>query len=230
MPAEQGCDVRLRADAARNRRAIIATAGELYGQRGLDTPFDEIARAAGVGNATLYRHFPSRCALVAAVFADTMRRIVAAGAQALGNPDPWDGFAGHVRFLCQLQATDRGLADLLTTGVSGAPELEELRTRAFRDFVRIANRAKASGSLRADFVPEDLVLLLMANAGLVHRTADAAPKAWERFVDFALDGLRAAAATPTARPPGRAAVNRAMANRGHLLGYDERPSPTRSHG
>lgn len=219
MPAPQTRDVRLRADAARNRRVIVETARELYGQRGLDAPFDEIAKIAGVGNATLYRHFPSRCALVAAVFADTLRRIVDAAAWALDNPDPWDGFAEHVRFLCQLQATDCGLADLLTTEVTGAPELEELRTRAYQDSVHIADRARASGALRADFVPEDLVLLLMANAGLVHRTADAAPNAWNRFIDLALDGLRTAAATPAAPSPGRAAMHRAMTRRGHDLGY-----------
>ena len=219
MPAPPAREVRLRADAARNRQAIIGTARKLYGKRGLDVPFDEIARAAGVGNATLYRHFPSRCALVAAVFADTLRQVSQAAARALDNPDPWDGFAGHVRFLCQLQATDRGLADLLTTAVTGAPELEELRARAYEDFVRIAQRAKDSGALRADFVPEDLVLLLMASAGLVHRTADAAPEAWNRFIDLALDGLRAAAATPAARSPDPAAVWRAMRSRGHDLGY-----------
>jgi AcrR family transcriptional regulator len=219
MPAPPARDVPLRADAARNRQAIIDSARELYGQRGLDVPFDEIARAARVGNATLYRHFPSRCALVAAVFADTLRRVSEAAARALDNADPWDGFAGHVRFLCQLQATDRGLADLLTTAVVGAPELEALRASAYQDFVRIAQRAKASGALRADFVPEDLVLLLMANAGLVHRTADTAPNAWSRFIDLALDGLRTAAATPAARSPDPAAVRRAMRSRGHDLGY-----------
>ena len=96
-----------------------------------------------------------------------MYRVIDATSQALDNPDPWRAFAGHVRFLAQLQATDRGLADLLITEVTGAPELEELRSRALQDFTRIADRARASGALRADFTPEDLVLLLMANAGLV---------------------------------------------------------------
>jgi AcrR family transcriptional regulator len=97
------------------RRAIIDAASELYGQRGLDTPFDDIARHAGVGNATLYRHFPSRCSLLAAVFTDTLARVVTAAEDALTIADPWDAFATHFRFLCHLQATNRGLADLLTT-------------------------------------------------------------------------------------------------------------------
>jgi AcrR family transcriptional regulator len=215
---EQGAG-RLRADAARNRQAIIATAREVYGQRGLDAPLDDIARAAGVGNATVYRHFPTRCALVAASFADALRRIIDHADQALHDPDPWSGFRAHVTFLCRLQATDRGLADLLTTQVTAAPELEGLRGEAYRAFVRLAQRARTAGALRADFVAEDLVLLLMANAGLVHRTAEAAPAAWERFIDLALDGLRSQAATPAASPAGADAVQRAMRRHGEQLGY-----------
>jgi AcrR family transcriptional regulator len=221
MAAPQGSGTPLRADAARNRRQIISAARELYSRRGLDAPLDEIAKLAQVGNATLYRHFPSRCALAAAVFADTLCRVIDAASRALDDPDPWHGFAGHVRYLAQLQATDRGLADLLITEVTGAPELEELRSRALHDFTRIADRARVSGALRADFTPEDLVLLLMANAGLVDRTADAAPTAWQRFIDLALDGLHtpAAATATTTAPPDRAALQQAMINRGHMLGY-----------
>jgi AcrR family transcriptional regulator len=218
VPAPPPSNVALRADAARNRQAIIDTARELYGQRGLDTPFDEIARTAGVGNATVYRHFPTRCELVAAVFADTLRRVLDAVAHALANPDPWEGFAEHVRFLCRMQAIDRGLADLLTTAITGAPELEQLRHRAYRAFVRLAEQAKSAGTLRSDFTPEDIVLLLMANAGVVHRTADTAPNAWQRFIDLALDGLRAEAATPAVGSPCAAAVRRAMRQRGDDFG------------
>jgi AcrR family transcriptional regulator len=218
MPAGEQAEVRLRADAARNREAIVATAREVYGQRGLDAPLDDIARTAGVGNATLYRHFPSRCALVAAAFAETLHRIIDRAARALEDPDPWAGFAGHVTFLCELQARDRGLADLLTTQVTAAPGLEDLRREAYRAFVRLADRAREAGALRADFVPEDLVLVLMANAGLVHRTAGAAPEAWQRFADLVLDGLRSAAATPGAPPPTAEAVRRAMRQRGDSLG------------
>lgn len=220
MPGPQAPPTRLRADAARNRRAIIDAAGELYGQRGLDTPFDDIARHAGVGNATLYRHFPSRCALLAAVFTDTLVRVVTAAEHALTVADPWDAFASHFRFLFNLQATNRGLADLLITAVDGVPEIERLRERAHRDFVHLAQRAQTAGALRADVTPEDVALLLMANAGLIHRTADIATTASTRFADLTLDGLRSAAATPTRSPPPHTAVmRRIMREHGDQLGY-----------
>jgi AcrR family transcriptional regulator len=218
MPASVPGAAPPRADAARNRQSIIEAARAVCGQRGLDAPLDEIARRAGVGNATLYRHFPTRCALVAAMFADQLQDVVEAAQLALRNPDPWCGFAEHVTFLCQLQADDRGLADLLTTMITGAPELEELRCQAHDDFVRIADRAKTSGALRSDFQPEDLVLLLMANAGLIHRTVAHAPTAWKRLLGYALDGMQALPTTAAPPSPGEAALQRAMSDQAALFG------------
>ncbi|MGH9090052.1 MAG: TetR/AcrR family transcriptional regulator [Acidimicrobiales bacterium] len=211
--------VTLRSDAARNREALVAAARATFGQRGLDAPLDDIARTAGTGNATLYRHFPTRCDLVAAVFADTLREVVDACARAMANPDPWEAFRGHVTFLCELQANDRGLADLLTARVTGAPALERLRERAHQGLRLIAERAKASGALRPDFEPEDLALLLMANAGLIHRTAARAPIAWRRHLGYVLDGLHRGAARTEAPPsPGLRAVRLAMVDQAAQFG------------
>ncbi len=207
-----------RSDALRNRSALIDAARQVFGERGLDAPLDEIARQAGTGNATLYRHFPNRCDLVAAVFAKTLEQVALACERGLANPDPWAGFAQHVVFLCELQANDRGLADLLTTSISGAPELERLRSRIQRDFFRLAERAKEAGELRADFQPEDLAVLLMANAGVVHRTAVHASTSWRRLVHLVLDGLRQEAATGVLPPsPGIRAVRAVMADQGTLF-------------
>src|SRR2546421_1643671 len=211
-----------RADALRNRRALVEAARAVFGARGLEAPLDEIARTAGVGNATLYRHFPSRCALVGAVFADTLQQVAAAAREALANPEAWAGFCEYVTFLCELQAADRGLADLLTTAITGAPELEELRGRAYTDFVRVVERAKARGGLRDDFQPEDVVLLLMANAGLVHRTAGVIPLAWRRILSYVLDGLRQTAATPAPHAPGQEAVREAMRSQAGLFDIPDR--------
>jgi AcrR family transcriptional regulator len=192
----------LRADAERNRAAVLAAAREVFSERGLDAPLDLIARRAGVGNATLYRRFASRRALLIAVFADRMADYADAAERALGDPDPWSGFAGYIRHVCLTQAEDRALADLVTTaGDSGNDELDELRARAYASFQRLIERAKDAGALRADFTAEDLVVLLMANGGLVERTGAHAPAATARLVSMLLDGLRAEAATAPAAPP-----------------------------
>jgi AcrR family transcriptional regulator len=208
----------LRADAARNRRLIVAAAREVFSERGLDAPLDEIARRAGVGNATLYRRFPSRRELVAAVFAETLAEVVAAADRALAAPDAWEAFAGHMLFLCELQAGSRALADLLIARIEPAPELEELRTRAYDGLERIIRRAQRAGGLRPDFQHEDVVLILMANAGLLARTEEAAPGAWRRQLSFVIDGLRAPGATPAAPAVGMEATLTAMTRLAVRLG------------
>jgi len=209
----------IRSDAARNRDALLEAARSVFGQRGLDAPLDDIARQAGIGNATLYRHFPTRCALIAAVFTTTLQEVVAAGQRALDNPDPWEGFADHAMFLCEIQAKDRGMADLLTMSISGAPELEKARRQTHDDFERIVQRAQDGGVLRPDFQTGDVTLLLMANAGLIHRTADDAPTAWRRMARCYLDGLRLGGSTqPLPASPGVRAIRAAMARQGAHFG------------
>lgn len=200
----------LRADAEHNRRRIVEAARALFAERGVDAPLDEIARRAGVGNATLYRRFPTREALLAAAFEDRMAEYADAAAEALAMDDAWSGFRHLLERVCALQAADCGARDILTMTFPSARGLEELRDRAFRDFVELVRRAQAAGQLRKDFVPEDFVLLLMANAGVVRGTRGAAPDAWKRFVGLVLDGCRAEGAHPLPSPPSPKQVYRAM--------------------
>jgi AcrR family transcriptional regulator len=208
----------LRADAERNREAVVRAARIVFGEQGIDAPLDEIARRAGVGNATLYRRFPTRDDLIVAVFTERLVEHAQAAERALAEPDPWIGFRDYLMCVCRVQATDRGLADLLTMSTPEIEGLDDLRGRAYHGFVDLVHRAQTAGALRVDFVPEDLVLLLMANAGLVLRTSTGAPKAWERFVSFLLDGLRADAATPAPPPPTEQQVLTAMSARSAAVG------------
>lgn len=202
----------LRADAARNRDAIVTAARAVFAEQGLGAPLDEIARRAEVGNATLYRRFPTREELVQSALLDSMAEYLAAAEEGLEDPDPWAGFRDYVLRLFQLQARNRGLADLLVTTVRTSDgELERLRGVAFRLVKRLIARAQEAGELRADFRHQDLPLLLMANAGLVRRTEAGAPDSWRRVAAFVLDGLQAGAATPAPPAPSERAVLRSMA-------------------
>src|SRR3954451_14227172 len=149
----------LRADAARNREAIVEAARAVFAEQGLDAPLDDIAKRAGTGNATLYRRFSTRGDLVAAVFADRMAEHLAAVEAGLADDDPWRGFASYIQAVGVMQARDRGIADLVTMEVSSAPEIEELRARAYENLVRLVARAQDAGVLRADFTDQDVVLL-----------------------------------------------------------------------
>jgi AcrR family transcriptional regulator len=109
----------LRADARRNREAILAAARRAFAERGLQTSLDEIAKQAGVGSGTLYRHFPTRDDLVVAVFTERMAENVALVEEAQHQADPWEAFAGYIRSTCRAQAADKGLADLFALGHRG---------------------------------------------------------------------------------------------------------------
>jgi AcrR family transcriptional regulator len=179
---------RLRADAERNRAALLVAAREVFGEHGLDASLDEIARRAGVGNATLYRRFPNRRELIAEVFAERMIEYVEFAEHALREPDAWVAFVGYLTKLCELQATDRGLSELLvTTTFDDDVRLIELRATAQRRTNEVIRRAQAEGGLRPDFTRKDLLLLLTANAGVVQRSPD--PNAWRRQLALLIDGL-----------------------------------------
>jgi AcrR family transcriptional regulator len=176
---------RLRADAERNRTALLAAAREIFGEHGLDASLDEIARRAGVGNATLYRRFPTRRDLIAEVFAGQMTEYVEL---ALHEPDPWAAFVGYLTRLFELQATDRGLSELLiSTSFDDDERLSALRVAAQRGASEVIVRAQQAGALRADFTRQDISILMRANAGVVQASLE--PDAWKRQLVLLLDGL-----------------------------------------
>jgi AcrR family transcriptional regulator len=201
---------RLRADAERNRAAILAAAREVFAEQGLEAPLEEIALRAGVGIATLYRRFPAREQLVAAALVEKVAQYAEAADEALAADDPWAGFAGYVRRICELQADDRGLADLLSMTLAADEHVEQLRTQANRQVVKVIDRAKDAGQLRADFAGEDLLVLLIANAAVVHITKDDAPGAWRRFVALVLDAFRQTGAPPLPQAPTTVQMTLAM--------------------
>jgi len=190
----------LRVDAERNRARILDAARQAFSDQGLDLPMTEVARRAGVGIATLYRRFPTSDDLVAAAFAGKMDAYADAAEAALELDDPWTGFSTYVRTVCQMQAKDAGFADVLA--LTPRPAFAAQRSRAFRAFSRLVHRAQEAGQLRADFVHHDLVMLLMANAGIVHATHGNS-QACTRLTEYMLQSFRSpgAAALPPAPTP-----------------------------
>lgn len=176
----------LRRDAERNRDRILVAARQAYAREGLHVSMASVARRAGVGVATLFRRFPTQEDLIAAVFEDTMDAYVAAVTSALEDPDPWRGFQAFIRTVCGMQAADRGFAEVLTMSFPAAEELEAKRSAALRGFTELISRGQEAGRLRPEFCAEDLVVLLMANAGVVAAAGDSAPGAWQRLVGHML--------------------------------------------
>jgi AcrR family transcriptional regulator len=178
----------LRADAARNRARVLDVAYETFAAEGLAVPIDEIARRAEVGAGTIYRHFPTKEALFAAVIDDRMRHLVSDGYELLKSGEPGEALFTYLRSLVlQWGARDRGLVDALAgLGIdieTVAPEAEEAFLAMLGDLLAAAQRA---GTARRDIgVSEVKSILVGCQAMEAYNSALA-----ERVTDVVVDGLR----------------------------------------
>jgi AcrR family transcriptional regulator len=206
----QSCKAPLRADAERNRQRIVEAAREVFTEQGVSASMNEVARRAGVGLATLLRRFPHRDQLVAATFEDRMAKYNALADQALKDPDPWHGFCEYIRAICAMQAADRGFADLMTQSFPLARQMESERAENSARVIELFDRAKRTGKLRRDFSPEDVPLIMMANAGVVSAAADQAPEASPRLIAYLLQAFSADHTAPLPPAPSPRQIYRVM--------------------
>jgi AcrR family transcriptional regulator len=179
----------LRADAARNRARVLDVAYETFAAEGLSVPIDEIARRAGVGAGTVYRHFPTKEDLFRAVIEDRLGRVVDDGRALLASADPGEALFTFLRsMVLDWGATDQGLVDALAgVGVDvkdAVPDAEEAFLGLIGDLLRAAQEA---GKARRDVdVPDVKAIVVGAQAMQGYR-----PDAAERLTEVVLDGLRA---------------------------------------
>lgn len=189
----------LRADARRNRESILVAAREQFADHGLDVHMEQIARGAGVGVGTLYRHFPAKEDLLQALADERFARFAELARAGLEDADPWNGFCELMRESARIVAEDRGLSEAmdqlpaLCTASAAKVGLLELVSE-------LIERAKASGAMRADFTAADVPSVMR---GLARATApqDNGPPAmaWERYLEIMLAGLAAPATTGASR-------------------------------
>ena len=187
---------RLRSDAVRNRDRLLATAREAFEQRGPDVALDDIAKSAGVGIGTLYRHFPTREALLEAVFRDRIDGITALGDELLDAPDAFDALTSWLHANLTNASACKGLAgavviDLLDVDVDGADGGDEPACEHMRSIgAKLLERAQAEGTARRDVDAEDLVRLVNALVSATDDVDERTPLA-DRLFALMIDGLRA---------------------------------------
>lgn len=176
----------MRADARRNRETILRAAGELFAERGTGVQMDEIAEHARLGMGTLYRHFPTKQALLAAIVGERFRGMTELARAAAQIADPAEAFEALLR--TYLEAAECDAAFRLAVLGPEPPDWTEL-TQQKNDFVETAEpimtRAAAAGHLRADFTVKDFVLV--TRGVMANMTPDGD---WRRHLELALEGLR----------------------------------------
>jgi AcrR family transcriptional regulator len=200
----------LRADAEQNRERIVEAAQALFAEHGIAVTMEEVARRAGVGVATLYRRYPTRADLLAGAFENKMWMFADGAQRALKDPDPWHGFCRFVTSLCAMQSSDRGFNDVLTMTFPKVTGFESARNEAYTAVAALIARAQESGALRKDFVPEDLIILLMANAGVVAAAGKAAPRSAPRLIGYLLEAFAAPGGAALPPAPSYRQITKAL--------------------
>jgi AcrR family transcriptional regulator len=173
----------LRRDAAENRQRILSAAREAFAREGIDVSLIEIARRAGVGNATLHRNFTKE-SLVEALFDEWRDKRQLAAVLALDDPDPWRGLETFMTDTLQDASRNRTLVDMFMIRLHHG-------ATADNPLARLMRRAQESGDLRRDAGLEDLFLMFWGIARTIGITGHDAPDQLYRQVAIALEGLRA---------------------------------------
>ncbi|SDI99198.1 TetR/AcrR family transcriptional regulator [Nonomuraea jiangxiensis] len=193
----------VRSDARDNRARILDAARAVFGEEGLSAPMRTVARHAGVGPATLYRHFPTKRDLIVETFAEQRRACHAVVRDALADSDPWHGFGSLVEGIFELHAHSRGFADAFMTAFPEAMDFTADRERTLRAVAELARRAKETGQLRPGFVIDDLMLMLMAHRGVQDAPRAARLPASRRFAAYVIEAFRAVPETGPLPPAPR---------------------------
>ncbi len=160
-----------------NRERILASVRTLFAAEGAQVTMREVARHAGVGPATLYRHFATKETLATAAFVEEMRSCHAILEEGIADPDPWSGFCFVIQQICELHADNRAFTAAFVAALPQAIDVAAERRRSLAQLAELTGRAERAGELRPGFVLDDLVLMLTA-----HRAVRASSPAERRDI------------------------------------------------
>ncbi len=178
-----------RADAQRNVVRLIAAAREAFAARGTTASLDDIARSAGVGPGTLYRHFPTRLALVEAVYRDNVGRLCSEGERLAATESPAEALVDWLRGFITVVAEKRGLAAALTEEGQASELFAQCHSMINTTGGELLDRAKVAGAVRDEITLGDVLKMVKAFAHAAE-TSPEGPALAERLIAISMDGLR----------------------------------------
>jgi AcrR family transcriptional regulator len=174
-----------RADAERNRARVLTAARELFSARGDEVQMPDVARAAGVGVGTVYRHFPSRAALIEAAAEQRLAGIVHFGRECSSRPDAVEGLAAYLGHIGEVLAADRGLSMSMQTAFGSTEPTGPTRVEADDVAATLIARGQAEGTIRDDVEVGDVVMIVCGLAAVIGNGAGD----WRRYLRVAHTGL-----------------------------------------
>jgi AcrR family transcriptional regulator len=187
----------LRADAERNRRRVLEVAQAVFAAEGLAVPIDEIARRAGLGVGTLYRHFPTKEALFAAIVITRMEEIVADARAQLEAKSPGQAFFAFLRRVFDGWGQKKDFHDALASAGADLKDIARVKEEMYRAMNKLLERAQGAGAVRADISVKEILALIGGAYASIERQG-ISEKGRDRMLAVVFDGLRA--------PPGPAST------------------------
>jgi AcrR family transcriptional regulator len=184
----------LRADARRNREKVLAAARAVFSEQGVEAQMDDVARRADVGVGTVYRHFPTKEALLNALSDELFAVVAVYTRNQLTLDDPWEAFTRAMWFGAEKTAGDRAFSEILSATRPGQNRTCPGKEDLFVTIGELIDRCKAAGKMRPDVVVDDIGLM-MCGVGSASQMEHPVPGAWRRHLAIMLDGLRAEAAS-----------------------------------
>lgn len=191
----------LRADAQRNLVRVLDAAREVFAEQGIDAPVTEIAERAGVGVGTIFRRFPTKDDLLAAVVEQRTAQLIEAVDVALESSDPGAALRRFMETAAAMHISDKCWCDASSTDLFGREGIRDLIDVMVGKMGELLTRAQTAGQVRSDLRALDLPVLLMAVAKSGLMLEEAAPGSWKRYLAIVFDGLRPEAARPLPRRP-----------------------------
>lgn len=186
---------RLRADAERNRRALLDAAQELFAERGLEVGVGEIAERAGVGRGTLFRNFPSKERLIAAIAAELMHDAAASGRRSLDAADPGQAVFDFVEEMAGRQQQGRALFEAVADEFLANEEIRTAQAEVLGVLDQLLERAQTAGEIRPDVGGIDVMMMMKGVCEAANAFADVNPEIVERQLGLLRAALGVAAAT-----------------------------------
>jgi AcrR family transcriptional regulator len=188
---EQPRDERaLRADAQRNLARILEAARDVFAREGIDASVADVAAQAGVGTATIFRRFPAKEDLLAAVVEQRLEEIAAVARRATAGRDPAKGLRQLMTWGIESYLEDRCMCESTGSAVFDRPRLRQLKAEIAAATEELLRRAKAAGTVRRDVTAEDISMLFFAVAQAAQALEPGRRGSWRKYLGIVLDGLR----------------------------------------
>lgn len=191
----------MRSDGVRTRKLLVRAAAEAFAEHGIEASVSEIAERAGIGKATVFRHFSTKEDLLAAVVCENQSSLVAIGAGLVQAEDPADGLREFMTAAIELQVRDRAFCQVAHGEARDHPDVRKGQEMLDAVTDALTDRARLHGAIRQDITGRDIMLLMSGIFQTASPLLATQPQLWRRYLRLVLDGMRAGDAPELPGPP-----------------------------